>query len=479
MTVNDIESISDIETLREIALLLLRENERLASELAQQREQLENLRKRRYGRSSERRQRKPAAAEEPKPKHGHGPTPQPRLPVEPELVTLAEERTCPYCKGTFEPIEGMTEDSEMITVVERRYVLKQVKRQKYRCKCGINLLTAPAPPKLIPGGRYSPEFAVHVVADKFLIHMPLARQCRDMGYRGLETTTQVLYDQSEALAHLWQPVYGLLLLHLLGNDVLGLDETPWLLMRNGAPSERWWVWSISAPDGVFHHIAPSRGAAVPASLLGDFQGIIVCDGYKAYESLAKRCGDIRLALCWAHVRRKFIQAEPNHPTCSEALDLIGELFAIDRDTEDPAQLAGDAKLEAMAARMQARQERAPPILEKLLDWAKNQSGLPKSGLRKAIDYMVGHWDGLTVFLEDPFVPLHNNATERALRGVVLGRKNHYGSRSKRGTEVAALFYSILETAVLNGLEPRQYLLEGTRALLDGAPPHSVLPFSRR
>lgn len=479
MTIHDIETASDIETLRAIALRLFRENERLANELAELREQVENLLARRYGRSSERRQRRAPEAKNPKPKRGHGPTPQPRLPVEPELVTLSDERTCPYCNGTFEPIDGMTEDSEVITVIERQYVVKQVKRQKYRCRCGIGLVTAPAPPKLIPGGRYSPEFAVQVAADKYLMHLPLARQCRDMGYQGLETTTQVLWDQIEVLARLWQPVQDLLLPYVLGNDILGMDETRWPLMQNGSPSTRWWVWSISAPDAVFHHIASSRAAAVPASLLGDFQGILVCDGYKAYESLAKQCSDLRLALCWAHVRRKFIQAEPNHPTCREALDLIGELFAIDRDTEDPARLAGDAKLAAMAARMQARQERAPPILAKLLDWAKQQTGLPKSGLRKAIDYMVNHWNALKVFLEDPFVPLHNNATERALRGVVLGRKNHYGSRSKRGTEVAALFYSILDTAVMNGLEPRQYMLDATRALLDGAPPHSVLPIARR
>jgi transposase len=141
-------------------------------------------------------------------------------------------------------------------------------------------------------------------------------------------------------------------------------------------------------------------------------------------------------------------------------------------------LAGDAKLAACAARMQARQERAPRILAELRGWAKKQRGLPKSSLRIAIDYMLNRWDSLGVFLEDPFVPLDNNATERALRSVALGRKNHYGSRSQRGTEVAALFYSILETAVLNGLDPSQYMVEGTRALLGGAPPRSVLPISR-
>ena len=481
MGINDIEIANDIETLRQIALALWRENERLKTELARLREQVEHGRKRRHGRSSERRKRKSPKAKNPKssePKRGHGPTPQPRLQVETEHVTLSEERTCAYCDGTFGPIDGMTEDSEVVTVIERRFVVKQVKRQKYRCRCGIGLITAPAPLKLIPGGRYSLEFAIHVAVEKYLMHMPLARQCRDMQRRGLVTTTQVLYDQIEALARVWQPVYQLLPQYQLGYDVVGMDETGWLVMQKGSPSKRWWVWSITTPDAAFYHIAPSRGAAVAASLLGDFNGIVVCDGYSAYQSLAKQRSDFRLALCWSHVRRKFFEAEPNHPTCSEALDLIGELFQIDRDTADPARLAGDDKLAASAARMQARQERAPSILAKLLDWAKQQRGLPKSGLRRAIDYMVKHWDSLRAFLEDPFVPLDNNASERALRTVVLGRKNHYGSRSQRGTEVAALFYSILETAVLNGLDPSQYMREATRALLDGAPPRSVLPIAR-
>ena len=141
--------------------------------------------------------------------------------------------------------------------------------------------------------------------------------------------------------------------------------------------------------------------------------------------------------------------------------MIGELFAIDRDTADPSELEGDAKLQAAEARLAARQERAPPILEKLRAWALEQRGLPKSGRRKAIDYVLRYWPGLTVFVDDPDVPLDNKATERALRGIVLGRKNQYGSRSRRGTEVAELFYSLLETFAMQGADPTAYLTAAT------------------
>ena len=493
----DIESERDPETLREMARLLMRENERLherlaalvtelarlkgqsepeqlALELGQLREQVNRLQARLYGASSERRAKEPAAAETPA-RRGHGPTPQPRLRVETEHILLPpEERTCAACNGELQPIKGVTEDSEAVTVIEREFVLKRYLRQKYRCTCGTGVTTAEAALKPTPGGRYTLEFCVHVAIEKYLMHQPLDRQRRGMERLGLEITTQTLWDQLEALARLWQPVYELLRHYIIGDDVIGVDETWWRLM-DGSSSKQWWVWGLTCPSAVFYRIAPSRAARLAASLIDGFGGTIVCDGYKAYETLVKERGDLRLALCWSHARRKFVEAEPHYPACKDAVELIGELFAIDRDTADPALLAGDSKLAAAEARARARSERAPPILDELRAWALAQRGLPKSGLRKATDYLLRHWESLTTFLDDPFVPLHNNRTERALRGVVLGRKNHYGSRSQRGTEVAALFYSVLETAVLNGLEPAQYMISASRALLAGASPQSVLP----
>ncbi len=191
---------------------------------------------------------------------------------------------------------------------------------------------------------------------------------------------------------------------------------------NGKPSsgKKWWAWSMTAPGAVWHGIAPSRSADAARQYLGEFDGTLMVDGYGVYDTLEKENDALLLAHCWAHARRKFVEAEPNYPQCTEALTLIGELFAIDRTTANPSELEGDAKLQASEARLAARQERAPPILEKLRAWALEQRGLPKSGLRKAIDYMLRYWPGLTVFVDDPYVPLDNNATERALRGCHAG-----------------------------------------------------------
>ena len=390
-------------------------------------------------------------------KPGHGPRPQPQLEINVVPVKLEEDDSpCDCCGKPLIPMSGITEDSERVNVVERKFVVQKIQRQKYRCECRATVVTASAPSQLVVGGRYTPEFAVHVAVEKYLVHMPLDRQRRSMQRLGLNIRTSTLWDQINALAALHEASYDRLKDYILGADVVGVDET-WWRMLDKKPSKRWWVWSLTVPDAIWYGIAPSRSAKTAMEFIGDFEGTLVCDAYKAYETVAKANDNVIRALCWSHARRKFIEAEPHYPQCAEAIDLMGGLFAIDRETCDPYLLAGDAKLEAIEARQQARSDRAPPILEKLRHWCAAQRGLPKSGLRKAINYTLGNWRELTAFLDDPFVPLTNNHTERAMRSVVLGRKNHLGSKSLRGTEVAAVLYSLVETAYLNGLDPVLYI----------------------
>ncbi len=173
-----------------------------------------------------------------------------------------------------------------------------------------------------------------------------------------------------------------------------------------------------------------------------------------------------LAHCWAHARRKFADAEHNYPKhCGQALDMISDLFKVERKV--PAIQVPEPQ-ELLDLRLKLRAEHSGPILKKLQAWAMETRpvALPRSGLGKAVNYLLGHWKGLTRFLENPLIPLDNNLAERELRGVVIGRKNHYGSRSKRGTEVAAILYSLTESAKLAGDEPYAYLLKATRAALE-------------
>jgi transposase len=156
------------------------------------------------------------------------------------------------------------------------------------------------------------------------------------------------------------------------------------------------------------------------------------------------------------VRRKFVEAEPHYPEAGEILDRIGQLYAIEAEAKRASPGERRATLDALRA------EQSRPILDEIRTWLMTQRALPRSALGKAIAYTSGLWPGLVRFLADPKIPLDTNGVERALRGVAVGRKNHYGSRSERGTRVAALFYSLTESAKLAGVEQRAYLGEVAR-----------------
>jgi len=492
-----IEEMTDIDELRQAAQLyairckhlqafvddITREREAIESAQAQRKleilierleERISRDQRRLYGESSERR---PLAATPEQAKslqRGHGPTPQPALPLEVVAHELSEDaRACPSCGGALCEMGDQAEEYEEVTFVARRFVTVRHRRRKYRCACNAAVVTAPSPPRLVPGGRYSTEFAVEVAAAKYVDHLPLERQRKIMEREGLVVTTQALWDQLHALATLLAPAHDGITQRIKASPVVHADETWWRLMEKNS-SKRWWAWSLACHDAVTYRIDPSRSAEAAGKLLDGFEGIVVADGYGAYASLARAGPKLTLVHCWAHVRRKFHEAAPAHPReGAEALDLIGKLYGI----EALAPFGVDDE-EKLALRKKLRGELARPIIDRLREWAYAQRASPGDGLRKAIEYMLSLWPGLVRFLDDPRVPLDNNLVERALRGPVIGRKNHYGSRSQRGTEVAALFYTLVETARLCGLDPKAYLLAAARtALLDpGAVllPHDLL-----
>jgi transposase len=491
-----LETIRDADVLRQIAVLLERENDRLHAKLTALTRELSQLRgedasaaqrqlealkeilahreQALFGDSSEKRPRPTAAAPAPAapPQRGHGPKAQPALPIIDMVYELAaSERTCSACGGMLAEMTGQTEDSEEITVVERRFVLLRQLRKKYRCACNGCIETAPGPLRLAArpdrrGRRYSADFAVEVAIGKYLDHLPLERQVRVMRREGLVIDSQTLWDQLDAAATILAPTYAALRQQVQAAPVIGADETWWRVLV-GPGNKRWWAWSLTSATAVTYTILESRSQEAARQVLNGYQGIVVADGYGAYEALARAGPRFTLAHCWAHVRRKFVEAEPHYPgPCAEVLDLIGQLYAVERECPSrvgPASETAATDLQDQRARL--RTERSAPLVAAIRAWAHQQRALPESGLGKAIAYMLGLWPGLTRFLDDPRIPLDNNATERALRGMVIGRKNHYGSRSRRGTEVAALFYSLIESAKLCGVEPKAYLLRALRAAL--------------
>jgi transposase len=486
----DLEHETDIERLRARAIELYLENERLAArvaelaerlaqaseptevatlraELAEAKAKLAQHAKKQFGRSSERRTPPPPAPKpEPKAQTGHGPTPQPdleRRPVEHSLD--AADKVCPKCGGQLEEIPGEFEEAEEIDIDRIKPFIRVHKRKKYACQCRECLETAMAPPKLIVGGRYATHFAAHIAAEKYDAGLPLERCCKLLGRLKLKVTTQALFDQCWAMGCHLEPTYKAVREDLVArNSVLHMDESLWRLLE-GERAGRWYVWTLVGADSVWYGFDPSRGADTAAEFLKGFQGHLMTDGYAAYKNVAARWAKAELRLipvyCWSHVRRGFLEAEQSFPSVVEVIKLIDALFVIERKVDG---LVGDVRLRRLE---ELRRTESAPVAEAIKIWLDACSAIPGSRLHGAVQYALNHWDGLIRFLEDPTVPLSNNAAERSLRSPVLGRKVHYGSRSERGTKVAAIFYTLIECARLCGLEPVDYLTVATeRAILN-------------
>lgn len=477
MTVDHIE---DVEVLRQMVKLHHQESVRIKAQLADALEKLHDKNsveaeqlalkvdalekrhaaamKRAFGQSTERRGKDTTSKSSKKKQRGHGRKDQPALPVQPVLHTLEiADAFCSSCQGPLKPWKDNYEESMEIDFVEPRVLIKKHRRQKYRCLCGACIKTAPGPRKLFPKARYSVDFALNVALKKYCYHLPLDRQRRELKRLGLEVTTTTLWDYMSALAELLEPAYERLPDHILAQPVVGADETTWRLLKTETKgkSKTWWVWARRCDDAVHYTLDASRSSRVAEELLGGYEGTVICDGYKPYESLAS--SKLKLANCWAHARRDLLQHEGD-PRADRALRVIQRMYRLEKKVK------GKPPDEILSW----RQRKTKRLLEAFFKWIAEQEIPPTNSLRQALRYIQVREKPLMRFLEDPLIDPDNNATERVLRSVVLGRKNHYGSRSERGTEVAALFYSLLESADLAGVNPHVYLREALHAALDGA-----------
>src|SRR5438876_4290645 len=386
-----------VELTRALAQAQGAAHAQLELEIQRLQEQLAARTRALFGPSSERRGGgEPAEAPRaPAPPRGHGPRAQAALPlVEIVHTRLGEAAPCPQCGGTLEPWHDQYEEAEEIDVVERSFRIVRHRRQKYRCECGGCIVTAPGPAKLVPGGRYSVDFAVTVAVAKYLDHLPLARQVRQMAGLGLTVDTQTLWDQLLALSHHLTPTYEAVVADVLAAPVLGADETTWQLMEPGR-SKTWWVWALCRPDAVAYRLLGTRSAAGAATVLGDYRGIVVCDGYAAYRALAKRAADragpmITLGHCWAHVRRQYVEEEPAYPPAAEVLTLIAALYAAEAAAQETA--AGNGTVLLVE-----RRTHVAPVVDAIRAWILQQRALPQSTPGKALAYTTELWPGLIAF----------------------------------------------------------------------------------
>lgn len=389
----------------------------------------------------------PSDPPEPRPKRpGHGPRPQPALETVTRLFVLDEaDLACPACGGELRPLSGQVESSEMIDVIETKYELVIVQRQKYTCRCGSCVETAPGPDRVVAGGRFSLEFGLQVVLDKYLYHTPLERQVRMMAERNLEVDSQTLWDQLCVLSQDCKPTWEALRKRILAGTVMGLDQTCWPNLDEGA-TKAWQMWCLTSTDLVYHEICDDKSAETFKKLIGKFQGTVVCDAASAHAAGARGSPGVALSGCWAHVYRKYEEALPDYPDARVAVDLIKAMYEADRGAE------------SASARAEVRRTVIRGHLDKLQQWLAQTMRTPRTtSLGKAMQYTLNNWLTLTRFVSAPDIWMDNNRTERGVRGPVVGRRNHFGSKSRRGTEVAAIFYSLIESAKLAGVPVAKYL----------------------
>lgn len=348
--------------------------------------------------------------------------------------------------------KGLYQDHMEVTTHERIYQEVLHRQLKYRLRGKYNktdkdevLITAPGPAKVRPGSRYSVDFAIATVVDKYCDHIPLERQRRRMERAGFDVDVKTLYGLCEAVSDHCQD-----LLPRIKKDIgaefcaVHIDETPWPIIGNKKKS---YMWAMSNRRGAYYQFEPSRASAVGEEILRGYQGAVVSDAYVGHKHIKRREGQ-RLAHCWAHARREFFERRADYPAeCDEYLEMVGDLFEIETKAKTFEELA------------ELRRTRSKPLTEKIFAWLieTRTKFLNGQGISKAINYSLKHWQELTLFLDDLSVPLTNNDAERALRHVVVGRKNFGGSKTINGADVAATLYTVIESCKRVGVQPSQYL----------------------
>ena len=378
-----------------------------------------------------------------------------------------EEKGCPACGGG---LNKLSEDiSEMLEYVPARFKVIRHVRPKLSCtKCDA-IVQAEAPSRPVARGLAGPGLLAHVLVSKYADHQPLYRQSEIYAREGVELERSTLADWVGATSELLRPLHEALRRHVMDARKVHADDTPVPVLTPGqGKTKQGRLWTYVRDDrgagdrtspAVWFAYSPDRRGEHPHRHLADFKGTLQADAYAGFNRLYDS-GRILEAACWAHVRRKFFDLQEAYasPITTEALVRIGALYAIERE------IRGRPPDE----RQRERQSRSRPLLISLQEWFKISLAKlsRKSETAAAINYALGRWPALVRYCDDGLLEIDNNAAERALRAVALGRKNYLFAGSDAGGERAAVIYSLLGSAKLNGLDPEAYLTSVLRRIAE-------------
>lgn len=437
-----------------------------------------------FGKSSE---RSPAAeADDLTPKKKKAPKSRVQLPSEryPDatiIVRQVEFAALPNCNSCQREMKdsGMTEDSEFLTIIPQQYLIIRQQRHKYSCgSCHSCMKTAPAPPRITSGSSYSDEMAIDVSMAKYCDLIPVERYATIAKRAGIkDLPPQSLIELTHNLAVFAKPAYEMLKLEIQRSKVLHADETPHRMLED-ATRQNWYLWGFSTLRACFFEIHGTRSGSVASSVLIDSNcEHLMSDVFSGYGKSVRdvneaRAGQSRIKIqniyCNAHARRKFKEALDKFPDDAKFyMDSYREIYHLESEAR------GRQLDEIFALRSQMRKYFDAMKVRAMSDVAGFSS---KSSIGKAMSYFLKNFDGFTLCLTNPELPIDNNSQERLLRSPVIGRKTWYGTHSERGAKTAAILFSLVESCKMNQVNPREYFKKLVQDLHFGKPAYTPSEF---
>ncbi len=361
------------------------------------------------------------------------------------------KRVCPKCDS--KKLSAMPSKTCVVyEYVPAQFIAHEHLRETLRCLCG-GLVIADGPDKWLDKSQYGASFVAHLVTAKCADSIPLYRLEKEYQRIGVPVARSTMTDLFLRAADVVAPLAKRLLELIAGSLVVHADETPKRVQAEGKCKVGYmWNFRTVAPDPLIAYVfAPDRSSETPKAVLGGTTGELMADGYTGYNVVSQVDGRRRSA-CYAHVRRYFFDAMPTAPEASQVLDIIRELYRVEKEAQVSGVLGTPAHLEL-------RKSKSAPIRDKLKAWLLAAQALhpPKSPLGVGIRYTLNRWDELGHFLGDARIPLDNNPAESALRRVAMGRKNFlFVGNDEAGKRLAGL-YSLVATCEANGVNPLAYL----------------------
>lgn len=360
-----------------------------------------------------------------------------------------DERRCPHCGEDAKPM-GPGDVS-----VEYEWVAGYFRKRLHiveaaRCPCKQHYVRGPAPVRVQEGCQYGPGFIAKLVVDKCADATPIYRIEKAMERAGIPVARSTMNDLVHLAADVCAPLHAAALAEMRADPHVQADETSF---RTQVRPEKSFLWTFLSELHTVYVYSPSRSGDTPQTVLGGTTGWLTVDGYTGYNNVTDVDGRGRGG-CWSHARRHLFEAMPSAPEAREGLDILIDLFLVERTAQNRGIVGTPAHLEL-------RQRRSTEVLTRLRAWMDKTTPLyePKSIMGKALAYLVNQWEPLTAFLQDPKIPIHNNASEAALRIIALARKNSLFFGNDDAGKRFAVLYSLIATCDKHGVNPVEYFTD--------------------